>query len=179
MHHLTRSLLMSVAAIATLGFFVASCTVPIVQAIFRPTPAFNDPVAVLDELVAAGDADMELWQRRVNGRSSFHDPPMRPVPRDPAADEEKITRRPSPSTKLTPPPPPRTPPDVVFIVGDTVYFEAFAGNENAAPVRLDEELDGLRVIEIRAPWFVRVSYDGHEHELPVFGEPPQFLSSSE
>ena len=71
--------------------------------------------------------------------------------------------------------PPRTPPDVVFIVGNEVYFEA--GHERASSVRLGEEVDGLRVTEIRAPWSVSVTYDGHEHELSVFGRPPELLTS--
>ncbi len=48
-------------------------------------------------------------------------------------------------------------------------FEPFAGEATVVPVRVGEEVHGLRVLEVRAPWTVRVVYDGVEHVIEVFG----------
>jgi hypothetical protein len=131
----------------------------------------EDPHSRLTELIEAHAADFETYQRRTNGRSLFFKPPPKrvvaaaPPPPPPAPDAGEVVAQ--------APKPPVAPanyqgPTPIMLMGNAAYFQPIRVDAGVLKVPLGEEVEGVKVLEINAPWSVKVGYQGGEYDVPLF-----------
>ncbi len=119
-----------------------------------------DPLVPLTEESAKSLADA---RKRFDGRSVFV-MPSAPV-RRPKAPPAPLTP-PTPPPDPGPPPPPSsyTGPMPTSILGDIVFF---ASN---VQIRKGQTINGVTVIETRAPWDVKLGHMRGEYTVPIWGK---------
>lgn len=105
------------------------------------------------------------YRERFDGRSVFFKPPRKPPPVV-YAPPPPTPKRNEPAAPPPPKPEPTRPvyagPSIGGIIGDRVYFDG--------DLRVDvgQEINGIQVISVNAPWGATVKYRDWEYELPLF-----------
>ncbi|MFM7259810.1 MAG: hypothetical protein ACKO3W_04325 [bacterium] len=135
--------------------------------------------ALISPSIAAEEADpieslrkdreqdlLETSRARFVGRSMYQLPPPPPARRPkPVEPPKPVTPPPDPG----PPPPPATytGPAPTSVFGDYVIFATLS--ENDKRIKLGETKAGIKVIEISAPYSVRLGYQRGEYTVAMFG----------
>ena len=174
-----RSLTISLVFVALALVVIAMYIPALATALFADTLGEDPREPKIAASIDRHDEFISTDISRVNGRSLFYAPlpwPPDPTPRtvvqkDP---EPKTDPEPKPDPGPPPAPPNYTGPTPNAIVGDRVWF---VGGD----VRVvgEEESGGVKILEIKPPWTVRIAHKGGEYDVPLFddkGTEPFFLA---
>jgi hypothetical protein len=174
---LTWSLLFITAVVVMLLVQLPS----VMRAGFAPGVSNVDVSERLAAMMTEHDNHQTAYRDRFNGRSVFFKPKRPPAPRPPRSTTP-IVRAPDPTpTVPTEPSAPTAPstyrgPAIMAIVGNQVWFEG--------DLRLtvgDEEVDGVEVKGVNAPWSATVAYNGFDFDVDLFQRfsAPVFLTEGD
>lgn len=181
---INASLLSSVIAILIVVLILAGSALSFAGALFGPRVNDDDPGKEFARLVDQHQEKSAIYRERFSGRSIFYSPqpwpqPPRPEPPrveppepDPREVEHEEEDEPEEPVEPPPPPPPSTyeGPEVLFVLGNEVYFRT--GDDEVPMVRVavrsrHAEL-GVHVIDIDSPRTVTLGHRGGEYEVPLF-----------
>jgi hypothetical protein len=159
-------LVVSVVFAALAAVVVALQLPALAGALFIGRPD-KDPVQVrLAGYLEAHGEDLALYRQRFDGRSLF----VKPQP--PRTTPPPIVRTPveEPATPVAPPVPANyTGPDVLFVLGDEVWFYDEYASPLGVRVKVGEEgTNGVTVIASDPPWKVRLGHKGGEYDVQLF-----------
>lgn len=143
-----------VLAIASLLLTVPS----LASAIFAASLNSQDHQDNLSAFLTNHEEDLDTYLDRFEGRSLFFKPlpPPRPVP--------KRTITPESVEPIGPSGPPSTygGPKVIGVYGIVVWFK------DNLKIPVGEEKGGVKVLQINAPWTVKLGHAGGEYDVPIF-----------
>ena len=146
-----------VLAIASLLLTVPS----LASAIFAKSIDSQSGQDDLIVLLTDHEEDIDTYLNRFEGRSMFFRPPPFPVVKEPKAP----IADPTPVTPIkTGPPPTYGGPKVLGAYGQVVWFK------DNLKVRVGEEGGGVKVLEINAPWTVKLGHKDGEYDVPIFSD---------
>lgn len=106
------------------------------------------------------EEDIGSYLNRFQGRSLFFRPPApRKVVKKPIAIPNTVEK----PIKLGPPTT-YTGPKVIGVFGNVVWFR------DNLKIPAGEESSGVKVLEINAPWSVKLAHAGGEYDVPIFSD---------
>lgn len=155
----TRTLI----GLATIALAIGSLllTVPsLASAIFASSLNSQSGQDNLNALLTTHQEDLDTYLNRFEGRSLFFRPSPYPTPAPPRRDEpETIVIQPK-----TGPPSKYDGPKVIGVYGNEVWFK------DNLKIPVGEENDGVKVLQINAPWTVKLAYAGGEYDVSIFSD---------
>ncbi|MCZ6836325.1 MAG: hypothetical protein O7G85_11170 [Planctomycetota bacterium] len=177
---LNPSLAWSLASVALIALMLFYTLPSVMAAAFSSNPDELQVATTLEGHLETHREALTLYQDRFNGRSVFFKPlktPTRTKPRPThKAPEPIVDQNPTPP-KEDPIPKQYTGPSVMAILGDEVWFVNPQRNSSPLRIRLGEEQSGIKILEVNAPWSVKVGYQRGEFKVSLF-EVKEFLADA-
>lgn len=137
-------------------------TVPsLASAIFASSLDSQSDRDNLSAFLTSHEEDLDSYLNRFEGRSLFFRPPPYPVKTKYVEPEKEIEHV---DPIKAGPPPTYTGPKVIGAYGIVVWFK------DNLKIPVGEESDGVKVLQINAPWTVKLKHDGGEYVVPIFSD---------
>jgi len=162
----SKSVVISAVAVGVSAVVVWQGVGSVMRAIVSPSVA-SEEADPIDSLRKDREQDLlETSRARFVGRSMYQLPPPPPAKRPkPVEPPKPVAPPPDPG----PPPPPATytGPAPTSVFGDYVIFSSLSDNDKR--IKLGETKSGIKVLEISAPYTVKLGYQRGEYTVPLFG----------
>lgn len=169
---LTGPLMVSAVMIVIGALFLLVNLPALATAVFSLGSSGDESSEVLARLVEQHDAKLDGYRESFDGRSIF----FKPRPRPKRVDRAPVVQQPVEPSKPVEPkvtiPPTYLGPSPIVIMGDEVWFLPPRAGEGPLRVRRGETKDGVTVVEIDAPWTIRVGHSGGEYTVELFERAP-------
>jgi hypothetical protein len=158
--------LVSAAAVGISAIVVAYGVGAIGKSLLQPSIDAEEanPLAALTE----DSADvLEKSRKRFDGRSMYALPP-RPAPKVRVVEQPKPPE--PPKVDLGPPPPPATytGPAPSSVLGEYVFFGSLSDDDKR--IKVGETKAGITVLEVNAPYSVKLGYQRGEYTVPMWAK---------
>jgi hypothetical protein len=166
-------LAVSVAAIVVGAGVVFANAPRVMGSLFKAAASDPNKSSVDDELIAKHNEVVAITRSRVEGRYPFFTPPA--WPQEPRKIEPIVRKDPEPEREPEPVEP-KIPekysgPKLLALLGNMVHFEG-TPTDGDLIVPLGEEVKGVKVLEIHAPWKARVAHAGGEYDVGLLDDEP-------
>lgn len=157
----------SLAAIAVVVFVIIAQAPPVLKALFSSGASEEQTLSSLRDHLAKHEEVVKTHVDRFNGRSIFYRPQAWPLPPPPPELIQVRTPDPEPREHTKPIPLSYEGPAVIALLGSEVMF---VGGDR---VRLGQTgRNGVKVVEIRPPFTVKLGYSGGEYDVRLFTNIP-------
>ena len=130
------------------------------SAIFASSFTSQSGQGNLSALLTNHEEDLDTYLDRFEGRSLF----FRPTPYPPPAQPRKETPKEDVKPPKLGPPPTYTGPKVIGAFGSEVWFK------DNLKIPVGEEKNRVKVLQINAPWTVKLGHAGGEYVVPIFSD---------
>jgi hypothetical protein len=165
-HSLNGPAIWSGLLVLLAAVFVIGALVPVAAALLRPGLDDREVAEEFDRLIGEHEQAQTSYVARFDGRSVFFKPPPLRDPTPPRVVRQDPTPPPPPpppvDTGPEPPPENYTGPSIRGFWGDEVWFHG------DLRVKVGEEKDGVKVLEVNPPWSARIAYARGEYDVPLF-----------